>query len=296
MRLISKFHDYYDTALAQGQDDAVLFLRQRGVAPGLLPDDLLPWMAKNTRGWRRGTAGVRGAVVLDAQVYKPRHDWKPGTLPRHSRLLEGSHCWYLGEAFVLIAGKAHPVWLRSGTGEALAEIDHGGNALGGTNLAQLVDAMTQDLAAKRPERTTKVEARVVEMQDKNARHYDQARQRLLDHDFTDLHLATEAPVLLLAPVELLYPNPRQMPENVQKARATGGEGANSALILNPRLADIGFQRAVDPFTCFQAISQFIEGVVPGQQMPMVAISDASQVRKKGFDPVYGFRKRPATDR
>ena len=83
---------------------------------------------------------------------------------------------------------------------------------------------------------------------------------------------------------------------MRKARAIGGEGANAALILNPRLADIGFQRLVDPYTCFQAISQFIEGVVPGQQMPMVAISDASQVRKKGFDPVYGFRKRPATDR
>ena len=80
---------------------------------------------------------------------------------------------------------------------------------------------------------------------------------------------------------------------MRKARAIGGEGANAALILNPRLADIGFQRLVDPYTCFQAISQFIEGVVPGQQMPMVAISDASQVRKKGFDPKYGFRTRPA---
>ena len=80
---------------------------------------------------------------------------------------------------------------------------------------------------------------------------------------------------------------------MRKARAIGGEGANAALILNPRLADIGFQRLVDPYTCFQAISQFIEGVVPGQQMPMMAISDASQVRKKGFDPKYGFRKRPA---
>lgn len=127
----------------------------------------------------------------------------------------------------------------------------------------------------------------------HTRHYDQARGRLLAHDFTDLHLATEAPVILLAPVELLYPNPHHMPEALRKARAIGGCGANAALILNPRLADIGFQRLVDPYTCFQAISQFIEGVVPAQQMPMVAISDASQVRKKGFDPKYGFRTRPA---
>lgn len=49
---------------------------------------------------------------------------------------------------------------------------------------------------------------------------------------------------------------------------------------------------LDPYSCFQNIEQFISGVVPGQQMPMVTLSDKHMVLKKGFDPKYGFRTRP----
>lgn len=295
MRLISKFHDYYDTALAHGQDDTVLYLRERGLAPALLSEALLPWEAKSTRGWRRGSpVGERVGLVLDERVHKPERDWKPGVVPRGRQPHEGSHCWHIGEAFVVLAGKAHSVWVRRGMGQALLEGAGPVGVLGGAAQEHLVEAMEATLGERMRPDQMRVQVRMADIDDEDARHYAAARARMLDHDFTDLHLETEAPVLLAAPINLLYPNKGSEPESIRKALATGGAGANTALILNPRLADLGFQRAVDPYTCFQAISQFIEGVIPGQQLPMATISDASQVRKKGFDPVYGFRKRPAS--
>ena len=66
------------------------------------------------------------------------------------------------------------------------------------------------------------------------------------------------------------------------------------LVRNPCLADLHLQRSLDPHSCFQDISQFIGGVMPGRQMPMVEISDKDMVVKKGFDEKYGFRTRPSS--
>lgn len=60
----------------------------------------------------------------------------------------------------------------------------------------------------------------------------------------------------------------------------------------PCLKDLGFQKIKDPYTAFQDISMYQFGVLGDVDKDTVDISDKDRVAGKGFDTVYGFRKRP----
>lgn len=60
----------------------------------------------------------------------------------------------------------------------------------------------------------------------------------------------------------------------------------------PRLKDIEFQKVVDPFTAFQEISMYQFGVLGNNEKNITVISDKDRLDQRGFDPIYGFRKRP----
>ena len=296
MKLISKFHDYYDTLLSQGHDEQVVFVRERRMASAQLPASLLPWEQLH----RAEKVGAATLKVVDKA--------NQGRLGIPSWRLDDEHpCQRLyAEAFVVVEGKAYPAWIRKGRGLDLAEnlVLDPDYPIGAPTEKPLVQAMTSAMQAERARlggagKEPEVEADYrlyerwrVSARDKEAasRIYADARARFLEHDFTELHLALGAPVLLLGPdvamVSLSSANHSQWRLGPPKPPGT------VAVVCNPRLADLGWARALDPASCFQSISQFISGVVPGRQMPMVEISDASKVAKHGFDPTYGFRRRP----
>jgi hypothetical protein len=281
MKLISKFHDYYDSVLSQGRDESVVYVRSRDVVTDRLSPDMVPWLAPLGHGL---TAGHRSLSIRD----RANHE----RAPRWSSLnhVNSETNWRFEEAFVLVAGSAHAVWVGYGREKALlGEELAGGAPLGEVDPQALVAAMRQGLV-----RTPKPpDVRVVPGIEKpdGTRVYNEARARLLAHDFTDLHLELQAPVLLVSSRSTL-----RGPDRIDRLETQTDEAlrSNVRIIRNPRLADLGFARALDPFSCFQRISQFIGGVVPGQQMPMVEISDKSKIAKKGFDPKYGFRTRPSS--
>lgn len=290
MKLISKFHDYYDTALAEGRDESIVYVRERSLASTFLSEDIVPWAVKRTGAGRYGgSVGGDTVFITDKANFKGR-SW----LGRYGEEQEAAQ-WRFDEGFVVIAGKATPIWVRYGSGKALLgemAADH----VGDPSLEHLKAEMEriQAPSAIRTNKTPEVVVRPGKRDEKDSRSYAAARERLLAHDFTHLHLQTGAPVLLITSLNTLYERYGDIPEVLQPGTATGVERANLAIVLNPRLVDLGFPRVAHPYTCFQAISQFIGGVIPGQQMPMATISDKSQVLKKGFDPIYGFRKRPAS--
>lgn len=67
------------------------------------------------------------------------------------------------------------------------------------------------------------------------------------------------------------------------------EGAK--LIINPRLHDVEFYRAVDPYQAFQEIQMFIGGMASPEK-PIPHVSDADLAACKGFDK-WSFRKPPS---
>lgn len=63
------------------------------------------------------------------------------------------------------------------------------------------------------------------------------------------------------------------------------------VIFNPVLKDIDFIRRLDPYNTFQELSMFISGVMGGQTPKMVEVSDEIRKQKHGFDET-SFRKPP----
>lgn len=63
-------------------------------------------------------------------------------------------------------------------------------------------------------------------------------------------------------------------------------------IYNPRLNEVQFQKAVDPYTAYMELDMFISGVLGKTGGEMVTISDKDKIDKHGFDMKYGFRTRP----
>jgi hypothetical protein len=63
------------------------------------------------------------------------------------------------------------------------------------------------------------------------------------------------------------------------------------LVLNPRLADYDFFKVLDPYQCFQEVSMWIGGVLPGRDAMMAKVSDADRFVEHGFDAKTSFRGR-----
>lgn len=58
----------------------------------------------------------------------------------------------------------------------------------------------------------------------------------------------------------------------------------------PVLSDYQFQQAVDPYTAYQEIEQYMFGVLGGHSGGVVEISDKSKLTKHGFDSKLSFRR------
>ncbi|WP_349985737.1 hypothetical protein ABRP17_012955 [Stenotrophomonas sp. WHRI 8082] len=278
MKLISKQHDYYDTVLAYGRDESIVYVREpsRDVLP--LPGDLLPWAVADKYG---GPAGPRAAVVFETHhpqyPYWQRHGHH--ILPESASLSP-----YFHEAFLSVAGKVYPIWVDV---SASRHDDPAAVGVCGTPSLESYRAVVMDNHARYtdrdPHEIAEVEVEIFERERDVERRYENVRDRLLAHDFTDLHIEQGAPVLLFASTMTL---------DIEPVRWEGLPRNSVVMVRNPNLKDLGFQRILDPHSCFQQISQFIGGVMPGRQMPMVQLDDKHMVQKKGFDIKYSFRKRP----
>ena len=64
------------------------------------------------------------------------------------------------------------------------------------------------------------------------------------------------------------------------------------ILLNPCLRKLEFFRVKDPYTCYQDIYQYINGVLGNTENIETEMSDLDKVQQHGFDEKYGFRKRP----
>jgi hypothetical protein len=62
------------------------------------------------------------------------------------------------------------------------------------------------------------------------------------------------------------------------------------LIQNPILKDIDFAKHSDPFATYQALEQYISGVLGGSSPKMIECSDKVKLEAHGFDNKTSFRK------
>lgn len=276
--------------MAYGSDPQAIYQRKTSLLAGVdiegLNGGTLPW---NARVGKFPETGIRKLHIFNKKMSQ-NDIW-------HWNARNNPDLITLGEAFLLISGKAHPVWIHRDA--AIGLLEQGGGAPLWLGSPTVEDAMKQT-AQSMSRRNPGGEVDIVQKQShgwidkkRNFNAYEAARERFLEQDFTQLHLSVGSPIVLLVDIGWLGYIDNQMREPFEKEMLAGRE-TPPALVLNPRLANLNMAQAMDPATVFQEVSQFISGVAPGQQMPMVEISDNDKIHKRGFDPKYGFRTRPKT--
>lgn len=62
--------------------------------------------------------------------------------------------------------------------------------------------------------------------------------------------------------------------------------------FNVKLSDYEFYKVFDTYTCFQELDMWLSGTLSYPQNLMIEVGDNSKIVKHGFDEKYGFRTRP----
>jgi hypothetical protein len=287
VRIISKFHDYYDSAMAHGQDRTICYLRRTGPIAAPFRGHELPWLVKSAYG---RAIGERNVTMIE----KARGSKKVLSQNAFKR------------CYVLIAGRAYPVWVREGTEDALAGrstlvevIPTNDTVCGGPELSNLVKQFER---LTPPKYITECRTPETTMHGNTDDVYHVAEQVFLQGRYPAFHLLVGAPVVLVGPLAF-RDTPHfdkstktwVVPDDVEVIPGAP-EDHRTWAIRNPCLASLGMQSVLPPNECFQEIASFLDGVVPGRTLPMVQINDESKILKQGFDPLYSFRHRPQKDK
>ncbi len=64
------------------------------------------------------------------------------------------------------------------------------------------------------------------------------------------------------------------------------------VLINNKLSDYDFYKVLDPYSAFQELEMWMQGVLSYPQNIMIEVEDKSKIEKHGFDKKYGFRTRP----
>lgn len=260
MKIVSKFRDFYDSALAFGHDDHTVYVRQTSEYPLKAH-----WSPK---GWIQPDVP---AIVKDI-VERIKHltaddidssdwDW------RHSRSVIMSHFTdkdrtYDSHRFsVLFCGKHYP-GLRVSTSKKTPGIP---STTERVDWFYSADDMIAFMASKGVDAEKEMVRRNTSAAD-GLRDYFADRQ--LDVDWLIEHKVT-------AVVYEIY---------------------GDRVLINPPLKDYGFFKAVDHYTAFQELDMWISGTLAWPQNMMIELDDKYRVMAHGFDMKYGFRTRPKNER
>ena len=287
MKIISSFHDYYDKVLTHGRDDDILYIRKRSEILHNLPEDILPWKVSGKWGYKKpDTFNIIDKKMINDEGISHMSIDRPNIYKGH---------YQFHEAFALVAGKAYSVWVKTNFGYDEKLNDLSNNIFGGYDKKNILNKIVEkkgngsNVFNQKPRFIDVSSKCLFDGSEYNKSHkiaYQSAKNKFLEYNFTDFHLELNAPILLVGDINFMDVN-NQKNSNIKQ------ENHNTFVVKNPRLADLYFEHVLNPYTCFQDVFQFVGGVAPGRQMPMIQISDKDMIVKKGFDDVYGFRKRPS---
>lgn len=277
MRILNtKFHDYYDSAMALGHEASVIFSRSQQIE---LPYREQGWGADLGRLARELCQHAPVAPALDGPARARITDlWRPlaqrfeqAPLYQHARAR--SHPPYGYESFacaqpmlILLAGKAYPSYAVKSHDDAIRI------AYSFQELAEF-GALAQIPGHEQREYGVKAGP---------AKPFERARaffEQSPSDALSALLVAQRAP-LALAWGARARPRPRS-----DLAAELG------LLLRNPRLGDVEFGKRMDAYSVFQELEMFIGGVLPQSGAPTVELTDKDLIAKHGFNH-WSFRKPP----
>lgn len=275
MRIIGG-HDYYDSGMAWGRDDSVLFLRNgdrkmsieelRGAAP--LPRSVCSGGLRSTER-QTDDRHVRYRSEDKNAFFDVQHDGIHHTTWVGQVLLCGTmHRGVFVEARQPygISRDVDRRWIWTSEGLRAYAADHG--------------LIVEDGKAG----TTKTWA-----SDNSTRREVEVEIQTLDKWFEPVVLSGAAREGLIANrITIASRNPLEL-------YGTDADGKiRSWMIDQDTLSAMDFAKAVDPYTAFQELSMWFGGVLPRNGPPMVEITDDKvKIAKHGFHHPTSFRKAKA---
>lgn len=221
MKIVSPFRDYYDSAMAYGQDPARVY--ERGTRTRIIPDNVWPYSRAILR---------RLEEIPRSNDYADVHR----------------------AALLLFCGSAWPVFYHQPQGQYRTRATFAEDLPRRVASSRLYPDWREHYAGllASPDREEREDAKEFFLPEserqpgRDRRVIRDATMRRLHEAFVGVEVGTDLLVGESAPAALLHIEP------------SWGRGASEiAIVTNPRLADLGFQRIMDAYTCFQTIETFL---------------------------------------
>lgn len=263
MKLVSKTHDYYDSVLAHGRDEDLVFVRKNETIE-VPKDTSLSTFASQQKLYN----AFRTSVHLGFDFSLSSLYWKG----------RSNSCFTINTFCILFCGKEYPCL----TFEFEEPNGYGGSTKGP---AQFI-YNEHDLH------------RVLKKHHKEIKQYNER----YDANFEENTLPKIKQFLTssgrenVAAAEYCYEHKLAYVMIVEKGGYGWWGNYHSRFIIehHPNLKKLGFAQVVDPFTAFQEISMFL-GNIPRDPNMMVTLTDKEELVKKGFDNM-SFKKAPTKKR
>lgn len=258
MRIISKFQDYYDSALAFGHDDTIVYVRKE-IKHKATRDEKLP----------KGYDFM--FPTLDTRAYI-HHGWY-----RHPKAHEQNR---KGREFsiipftVVFCGKLYP-------GIRLLHRKAGSLGEWTSDFAYSLEAYVALVSYHGLEFTTKKKRRRYSWDNSPIKGSPKRKEDCEEYfarsgeDHVAFFAEKEIPIAYYA-------------EDAYTTR-------ESVLMFNTNLKDVAFFKVFDAYTAFQELDMFVGGVMTQEGNPMAGISDEDLRDKKGFDKM-SFKTPPTKKR
>lgn len=267
MRIISKQHDYYDTALGYGIDPTVVYVRKPvGYEHRSCPSDILHGRAKRVN---TGHISDLIAAAIDDFVTL-MHSFGIGRYTCEKIKAGRRELFMNNMGGVIFCGKLY-LWL-----EPMC-VEYGYTEKTTRAFCYNLDQVQKffvKFGKKLPETVKSPKWNRHSKHSLTKRNLRAFFGRNLEdrhHKLVDLHSQIDAPVILF----------KKFAEYPEKA----------TIWVNPILRDVQFYKAVDAFSAFQELSMFISGVLGGKTPKMIELSDEDKIAKHGYNE-WSFRKEP----
>lgn len=256
MRIISKYKDYYDNAMAYGIDTTQVFVRNEEFVEIALTHET-KYLDREYRYW----GGASFELTCQTE---------------DSMLLEIEHIplgfcgeMVLGTMFKATRNK-QVLWSESYYGEEQI-------------IRKLEQLKGEYKIVERHTQSSSIESLVKRNYERN-----KARANTLGNSklFKSWFITFNTPTFSFAPE-------RSAKDKFQKKYGHEYHPYGKHILqLHPCLRDLDFYRYLDAFNCYQRVNQYRFGVLANNEDGHSQQSDLQKVQSHGFDMKYGFRTRP----
>lgn len=262
MRIISKFKDYYDSALAHGHDDSVVFERTThevtfAYKHGDVVVEAAPDNADNEKllALFNTVADKLGSTEV---WYTYRNAFSDFSAEYENKK---RHKYHLLRVYIIFCGKVYTPVRVTKTIDLKSEVAYCYDA--DSLIAMLEDGKIELDNKPKVYRWSRGKK-------------EKTRRESLKTWFDPIEMDIDFLIANKVTIAAIIPARR----------------ADTTMIINPCLADLEFYKALDAYTAYQELDMWISGTLAWPPNFMIEVPEKYRLENHGFDPKYGFRTRP----